>query len=359
MKNDRLPIGIFTDERKTGGTFVLAEKLANQIQGKLIILSSNYSAETAENFYVRVVKLFNKRIFLDLRSLFSTDEKISLWHIHYPTPILLPLFILSRKPKIITYHYRFLESPFLLPKKNVINKIVNLIFFIPLNALFLNIHLFSCNKVTFLTKAQSADFRKVALSKRTFDRKIAVVGNFIEKDLIKVSNHIESKKNRILFVGRYTNLKGFHDLIEISKNIPEAHFTIIGDSNFSTVQKNITNLGRLPHEKIIEQFDANDIFFLPSYTEVFPMTILEAMARGLAVLISDLPGISEIVEDGTNGYLFKPGDRIDIENKIRQLIFNSDEIQRISKNNLSRAEDFTAVKQIKEYLDIYEEVVKG
>ncbi|MDD5439945.1 MAG: glycosyltransferase family 4 protein, partial [Candidatus Omnitrophica bacterium] len=45
-----------------------------------------------------------------------------------------------------------------------------------------------------------------------------------------------------------------------------------------------------------------DIFILPSINEGMPLSLVEAMASGLAVIATDLPSLDRLVEDGTNGY---------------------------------------------------------
>ena len=50
-------------------------------------------------------------------------------------------------------------------------------------------------------------------------------------------------------------------------------------------------------------FDRADVFVLPSYTEAFPLTILEAMQHGLPVVATNVGGVSTAVESGVNGIL--------------------------------------------------------
>lgn len=54
--------------------------------------------------------------------------------------------------------------------------------------------------------------------------------------------------------------------------------------------------------------DEADCFVLPSYNEGLPMSMLEAMAAGVPPLVTDVGSISEVLADGENGIMFKPGD---------------------------------------------------
>ena len=106
-----------------------------------------------------------------------------------------------------------------------------------------------------------------------------------------------------------------------------------------------------------DYYDRCQILFFPSYTEAFGITILEAMARGLVLLISDIPGIREFVKEGRNGYLFPPGDVEKMKELFLYLKQNPGEIERISRNNLVDAQQFTVEKQAKKYLEVYRNVL--
>jgi glycosyltransferase involved in cell wall biosynthesis len=119
---------------------------------------------------------------------------------------------------------------------------------------------------------------------------------------------------------------------------------------------NVTNYGIVKNENISRYLDEHSIYILPSYTEAFPISILEAMARGMVILIADLPGMDEIVEHGQNGFLFQPGDVQEMKKILHFLKSNPEEVRRISRNNLSRIDRFTGDRVLPAYLTTYEDI---
>lgn len=221
------------------------------------------------------------------------------------------------------------------------------------------------DRLIFLTNVQKIDYENICLFKETLFKKDRVINNFVEKDKILKSKKGTCKKLKVLFVGRLSFSKGFHnflELIRIFKSEGVSFSTIGEDSLRGKIKKtHITGLvyfGAVKNKRIYGYYDKNNIFILPSYSEVFPMTILEAMARGLVVLVSDIPGMREIIKEGRNGYLFPPGDIEKMKEIILYLKDNPKEIERISKNNLKDIWKFTAEKQVPKYIKAYKEVLR-
>ena len=82
-----------------------------------------------------------------------------------------------------------------------------------------------------------------------------------------------------------------------------------------------------------------DIFIFPSYEEVFPMSLLEAMACGLPVAASRVDSIPELIIEGENGYLFDPGNLGQIQQTIRNMLAHSDDRLRMSNNNVRKVKE--------------------
>ncbi len=57
------------------------------------------------------------------------------------------------------------------------------------------------------------------------------------------------------------------------------------------------------HEKFMSKAD---VLVLPTYAETFPMAAREGLSHGLALIVTDVYALREMVEDGRNGYLIKP-----------------------------------------------------
>lgn len=69
---------------------------------------------------------------------------------------------------------------------------------------------------------------------------------------------------------------------------------------------------------------ASDCFVLPSFWEGMPIALLEAMASGIPVIVSNIKGNNEIIIDGVNGFLFSPNNYQELKEKILLLIKNKE-----------------------------------
>ena len=283
--------------------------------------------------------------FRDIRNKIGGTPDLSQHFIFSLQSIFYLIFFLGKGKLVSTYHTNLMA-------KNGVKRIYgNLI-----KILIVNLLTPLSDKMIFISRAQMYDFYKLCLFKETFKKKSIFVYNFINKKMI-----INQKKRcgpNIIFVGRYTKVKGFYDLLELAKKIPEVRFGLTGSNYSGKLPKNVKNNGVVDNKAIWDYYDKNNILILPSYTEVFPMVILEAMARGLVILVSDIPGMREIIKEGRNGYFFQTGDTQKMKEIILYLKNSPKEVERISKNNLKDIHKFTAEKQVPKYIRIYEEVLK-
>ena len=103
-------------------------------------------------------------------------------------------------------------------------------------------------------------------------------------------------------------------------------------------------LGILPINKL---FSVTDIFVMPSLWEGLSLVMLEAMAAGKPMVISDVSGAKEVLNDGTDGLIVPVKDPVAIAEKVNLLINDSNLRSKISKGALARVKDFSIQKNVK------------
>lgn len=164
----------------------------------------------------------------------------------------------------------------------------------------------------------------ICLSLRTefpqFADKIEFVPNGIDSTLLSL-NRPKLDAPVIVTVANLNPKKGVQDLIEAFARLPMRDSTplvVIGDGPQRTaltqlaeqrgVSSQVRFMGTVPPHEIQNHLMKANIFVLASYSEGRPSVILEAMATGMAIITTRLPGIQELVSENINGCLFDPGD---------------------------------------------------
>lgn len=160
------------------------------------------------------------------------------------------------------------------------------------------------------------------------------------EDIVKVAQHLKNRRISFRIAGG-GDLKKYH---EIAKKF--------------NVREKIEFLGWIDEKQREEEFILADIYFLPSYHEGLPMSILEAISYGLPIISTPVGGISEIIENEINGFLVKPGN---IESFVDKIIFlHANEEARKKMGIISRkiAEDKFCIKGIVRQIDeVYNELL--
>ncbi|MDP1833402.1 MAG: glycosyltransferase family 4 protein [Candidatus Moranbacteria bacterium] len=153
------------------------------------------------------------------------------------------------------------------------------------------------------------------------------------------SKKLSSEKNpgifRILFVGRLDKIKGVDILLQavgqlsdsIKKKI-QLHLVGYGydEKNLKVLAKklNLDNIvffkGKKIDQDLLEEYAMADLFILPSLSEGFPLTILEAWAMKVPVLATKVGEIPHLIREGENGFLSESGDVPKITDKLSQAI---------------------------------------
>jgi len=118
--------------------------------------------------------------------------------------------------------------------------------------------------------------------------------------------------------------------------------------------------GRISENDLNAPFAAADLFVLPSTVELQGLVILEAMACGKPILVakSKTSAASELVEEGQNGYTFKPYNKKELAEKIIKILSNKKLQERMSKCNLIKAKEHSIEKSIVKFEEVCQKLLK-
>jgi len=219
-----------------------------------------------------------------------------------------------------------------------------------------------------------SDFgRQLAISyKVAEEEKLAVVHNGVE--LVENKGEKPEGRIKIVFIGRLSKQKDpelfLQALNELSEKVrKKVEVLIVGDGKKRKklrkfikkhrLEENAKLLGRLERGKIFEILQGAHIFILTSHYEGFPRTILEAMSCGLAVIATDVGGVSEAV-DKDCGILVKRGDRKQVVEALTSLIERPELVSAMGKRARQKVEEnFSLRKMCEKTYEVYEQVLSS
>jgi glycosyltransferase involved in cell wall biosynthesis len=207
---------------------------------------------------------------------------------------------------------------------------------------------------------------------KTNNIKYDYITNSIDTNKITYTSFSENLKNKKelslsdkgkIFITVDSSISG-KNVETIVESFPEMEFDrfllVSGWSllknNYSN-RKNISFVGKV--QNFFQYLSASDFFISASLSEGMPNAVLEAMATGLPVILSDIPPHREIVE-GTvfENYLFEPKNVEELKEKIEKII--KEDYAQLSRTSRKIMEDnFDARKMAEKYMDVYEEILKS
>jgi glycosyltransferase involved in cell wall biosynthesis len=172
--------------------------------------------------------------------------------------------------------------------------------------------------------------------------RIHVVPNGVDHDRFQPRTEAGDRLERplVLFVGRLIANKGPQVLLEaIGKLLDiEADVVFIGDGPMrGQLERAVSELGS--HDRV--RFEGHsddvagwlqraDVLVRPSFTEGLPLTVLEAMASRVCVVVSDIAGNADLVRDGESGLVFQAGDAGALAASLRRAISDPGERGRLA-----------------------------
>jgi glycosyltransferase involved in cell wall biosynthesis len=140
--------------------------------------------------------------------------------------------------------------------------------------------------------------------------RVRVVPNFVDTDAFRPHPEIQPAFD-VVFVGRFGREKNVAALLEAVRDLPIRLLMIGGGGAMPAELQPIVEggaavvewRGQVPHHQLAAALCEAKLFVLPSLYEGHPKALLEAMACGLPVLVTDRPGLREVVRHGVTGHI--------------------------------------------------------
>lgn len=222
-----------------------------------------------------------------------------------------------------------------------------------------------CLKIIALSDEWKENLKKIVEESR-----IVVIENYsiLNSEAIEERQHKKNEHN-VLFLGFICKRKGCYDIPaiveKVVQEIPNVKFVLAGTGDIDQIKaitpekikNNIVYPGWVLDKEKDRLLREADLFFLPSYNEGMPMSILDAMGYGLPIVSTKVGGITKIVHDGVNGYACDPGDVRELSKSILELLNNHHLLKLSGKNSISIIKDgFSMEKHIIHLTQLYRSI---
>lgn len=168
---------------------------------------------------------------------------------------------------------------------------------------------------------------------------------------------------QIVFAGTITAKKGYEDLIKafalIATEFPDWKLVFAGNGEIEKAENlcksfNIENQvifkGWMNQEQLHDLLKETSIFCLPSYTEGFPMVVIEAWSFGASVITTPVGGLPDILVHGENALVFQPGDIQSLSKQLSILISDENLRVKLSENSVNIARELFSIENITDQL---------
>jgi glycosyltransferase involved in cell wall biosynthesis len=173
----------------------------------------------------------------------------------------------------------------------------------------------------------------------------------VDIDQFKPNPEVRSSKSfppRFIFVGSANAKKGFDVILESMDMLFSEGFSfkllVVGVTDQSLIAKrkhlrdNIVEFGMVGHSRLPSILTTSDCLLLPSRFESFGLVVAEAMACGVPVIVSDMVGAKELVDEGRNGFIVPVGCREALADRMRWCMVHREKLKTMSTAARATAE---------------------
>ena len=166
-----------------------------------------------------------------------------------------------------------------------------------------------------------------------------------------------------IFVARLEPQKNHLTLLRALKSVPDLRLKVVGDGSLRPELENFAASSGLKdrveflgwRDDVPELLRASDIYVHSTHSDGFAISAAEAMAAGLPLVASNVPGLSWVVGDAA--LLCKPGDPDDLAAQLRRLAENAELRRELGRRGRIRARQFSIDATVTAHLELYESLV--
>ena len=178
---------------------------------------------------------------------------------------------------------------------------------------------------------------------------------------------IDNEAQIVLMLGVYEPRKGHSFIIDVMEKVvsknPLAHLLIFGDGSEQEINfvkclkmqsKVAGNIHIYKHRDISDLLPQTDVLVVPSQEyESFGYTALEGMYSKIPVVVTNVGGLPEVVEDNMCGYVINQNDVQGFSDSVVRLLKNKELREFMGNNGYNRSKTyFTSERMSKDYLNI-------
>lgn len=208
---------------------------------------------------------------------------------------------------------------------------------------------------------------KVSISEQYKIRKeeIPLIYNGVDTETFKPFKIENREKVVFCCVARFSYQKNHKILIDafyraVSKT-PNISLILVGDGELRPeIEKQIEDYGIRDKvtlvgntNDVLRYLQKSDVFVLSSRYEGLPLSVLEAMSAGLAILATRVGGIPDVVSDGEEGLLVSPGNSASLASAMVKIASEDQDRLNMRFKSLEKAKDFDVRRMAKLYEKIY------
>ena len=206
--------------------------------------------------------------------------------------------------------------------------------------------------------------------------KVTYIPNFVNKEkwhplpkeeVLRLREDLGLDQNRFIVVGagQVQKRKGIDDFIRLAEELPQITFIWAGGFSFGGMTdgyekykkmmenppKNLLFPGIVTPERMRELYSLADIFLLPSYNELFPMTILEAASCDAPIMLRDLDLYKVILE----GNYHATADKDEMKQSILEYQKNPDSLKELKEKAKKISREYSEEHLLQIWLEFYQE----